>query len=108
LGKSFYAFAEEGAGASFGKYKNYYGADLQSMKSATGQVYFYPGVAYTLTKKLQLELGLPQLATISYSHTAGTNESSPSQNTTTNSFGLSTGLSQNALGNLSLGMKWML
>lgn len=108
LGKSFYAFAEEGAGANFAKYKNYSGTNLQSVKSSSGQVYFNPGLAYTLTKRLQLEVALPQLASISYTHYKMTDEISPLQNTTSDSFGLSTGLSQNVLGYLSFGMKWII
>ena len=69
LGKGFYFFGETGL-----NYQNYsdsyiYGSQKNERKVQNISIDLYPGVSYAVSKKFQLEFGLPQLVTLGYSKT---------------------------------------
>jgi hypothetical protein len=69
LGKGFYLFGETGL-----NYQDYSGAytytyQKTELKVQSIGINLYPGVSYAISKKLQLEFGLPQLVTLGYSKT---------------------------------------
>jgi hypothetical protein len=83
LGKSFYLFAEEGINAYAGKYGLLYSSNPDSYvkaKEQTAYLYFFPGIAYGINKKLQLEIGLTQLINIGYNHRSYVYEYLPEPN----------------------------
>ena len=75
LGKGFYLFGQARVGGGHGQQVY---ADLTSpnnaatVKSLYLQLALYPGVSYTLSRKLQVEAGFNNLALIGYQHTKQT------------------------------------
>ena len=67
LGKGFYLFGE--TGLNYQDYSNTYMYPSQKteLKIQSININLYPGISYALSKKLQLEFGLPQLVTLGYS-----------------------------------------
>jgi hypothetical protein len=112
LGKSFYLFAQEGIRAQFSKSQAHYYADLSYIEKTEYQyagLYFYPGVAYGLTKKLQLEVAFTQMVSLYYSHSKTEIVNYPGPNKRSGSaFSLHTGFSETVTGYLAFGAKWML
>lgn len=99
LGQGFYLFGEGRLGGSYSKidrgssggsfYKNeYYNIGLN----------FNPGIAYSITNKLQLELGLPNFLGINYTKGLSQDKSS--------TFSVRTALSQ--VSNVSIGLRILL
>ncbi len=94
LGKVFYLFGQARVGGAHGQQVY---ADLTSpnnaatVKSLYLQLALYPGVSYTLSRKLQVEAGFNNLALIGYQHTKQTspNGTNFSNNTVTASSSLS-------------------
>lgn len=95
LGKGFYLFGQARAGGSYNsqRYNDFIqGANNASAKGFTAQLGIYPGVAYAVSKKMQLEAGFSNLAAIRYEYLKQT----PSGSTTTytsNNFSFSSSLS---------------
>jgi len=81
LGKGFYLFGE--AGLSYQNYSSTYTYPSQAtgLKVQTIGINLYPGVSYAISKKLQLEFGLPQLVTLGYSRTQQIVNAAPIQKT---------------------------
>jgi hypothetical protein len=111
LGKSFYLFAQEGIWAQFLNSHAYYFTDLsyiQKTKSQYAGLYFYPGVAYGLTKKLQLEVAFTQMVSLYYSHSKSEILNYPEPNKKSGSaISLNTGFNETLTGYLTFGAKWM-
>ena len=110
LGKSFFLFAEEGINGSTSRYNTPNGSPAEyKTKEKAIRLNFYPGLAYAINKKIQLELGMPQLFTIYYAHRTFENKTLPVpvKNKTTY-FALSSGFNSYFLGDLLFGAKWML
>jgi len=110
LGKSFFVFAEEGINGYFSKYNDANGApaEVRTTEKSVG-LNFYPGLAYAINQKLQLEIGLPYLFSISYSHSTYKNETLPvPERRETHYFAVNTGFNDNILGNLSFGARWLI
>jgi hypothetical protein len=67
LGKGFYLFGEMGLNyLSFSDTYTYISQKTE-FKVQTININLYPGLSYAVSKKLQLEVGLPQLITLGYS-----------------------------------------
>lgn len=112
LGKSFYLFAEEGINGRIGKRESRYlygQSFMEEEKTQSVSLFFFPGLAYGINKRLQLELTLPQLISLEYSHTSNEVKDYPAQpKRDGKTFSLNTGFSQSGLGNLGFGAKWLL
>jgi hypothetical protein len=67
-----------------------------------------PGLAYSLSRNLQLEASIPSFLLFHYQamKTKGVGSSSPEEKN--NSFVFSSGLSSTALGDLSVGVRWLI
>ena len=95
LGKGFYLFGQARAGGSYNRqhYTDFIqGGNNSSAKGFTAQLGIYPGVAYAVSKKMQLEAGFSNLAAIRYEYLKQT----PSGNTatyTSSNFSFSSSLS---------------
>jgi len=108
LGKSFFLFAEEGLNGYSSKYNypNTFPEPVISKESSIN-LSVYPGLAYAVNKKLQLELGLPQLLAITYiKRTYHNKYNQPAKPTKYSFIGASTGFSEYALGYLTFGAQW--
>lgn len=113
LGRSFNLFAEEGA--NFSRLKTEQDQPYQLYRSKLVQnaltVNFYPGIAYAITPKFQVELSLNDLLTIGYSHEKKHNiytDGTPDKHITGNSFYFNTGLPGTNVGSLGFGLRWIL
>ncbi len=69
LGKGFYLFGETGLNYLNSSDTYTYPSQKNELKVQTITINLYPGVSYAISKKLQLEFGLPQLVTLGYSTT---------------------------------------
>jgi len=112
LCKSFYLFAEEGINGRIGKRESryFYGQPyMEEEKTQSVSLSFFPGLVYGINKRLQLELTLPQLISLEYSHTSTEVKDYPAQpKRDGKTFSLNSGFSQSSLGNLGFGAKWLL
>ena len=108
LGKEFYLFGEAGGGYQGGNSTSY---DSLGLKSSTGnsyggQVYLSPGIAYKISKKLFVELSIPQLFNVNYSNSkykSGTATVSSNDN-----FYINANLNSNPLSSLGFGFRLVL
>jgi hypothetical protein len=110
LGKSFFLFAEEGLNGYTGRFNEQNGnpAELKTKENSIN-LNFYPGLAYSINKKLQLEIGLTELFSLWYTRRTYDDESLPvSARYKNTSFSVNTGFSNWGLGNLSFGARWMI
>jgi len=67
LGKGFYLFGETGLNYFSFSYTYTYSSQKTELKAQNININLYPGISYAVSKKLQLEVGLPQLVTLGYS-----------------------------------------
>jgi len=100
LGKGFYLFGQGRLGGYYMRQEQTIlqppaGETLQ--KSYNIQLSFYPGIAYSATRKLQLEAGLNNMVAVQYNH-------SPGPATKGNSFSLNTSLNS-AMSNFTIGFR---
>ncbi len=110
IGKSFYVFAEEDISGNRNKSDQNPGSSISVKdRQLVLSAYFFPGIAYSLTRHFQLELSLTQLASINYTKTKRTQSMDfEDLHTTFDTFAFQTGGSNTNLGNLSFGVKWLL
>lgn len=109
LGKSFYFFAEEGFNVKSAKSETKQSNILSDEKSTSATIYFYPAIAYSVSKVVQVELSLPNLASLSYTNKKNKNYNGNTYvDTKTNSFALESGVQGFPLGSLGLGIRFML
>ena len=112
LGKSFFIFVEENLSASTTKYNDDIisgiPADVKAKQKAVG-AYVFPGISYAANKRLQIEIGLPQLLSIYYAHQTLNYESvaTPIKNKY-NVFSANTGFKNGWIGDLTFGVRWMI
>jgi hypothetical protein len=109
LGKEFYLFGEAGAGYLG---SNSSGIDDAGQKSLSGsgsggQINFFPGIDYKISKKFFLEISIPNLFLAQYTSdkTDAINGSQPSKN---DQFTISTSLSSGPLDALGIGFRLIL
>ena len=102
LGSGFALFMQSRLGGSYNTGKNLYGGSPNPSSNTKGyaiDLSFYPGIAYAITKRVQLETGFANLVDVNYSHSKITSVTDPSTNATasskSNAFALSTSLSNN-------------
>jgi hypothetical protein len=98
LGKGFSVFTQERLGGSYSKTTT---NGTENSKATGVALTFYPGIAYNISKRVQVETGFTNLVSISYSHS-----SSPSGYKYDN---ISAGTSlSNALDNFVVGCRFLL
>jgi hypothetical protein len=113
LVKEFYFFAEVDAIYSHSNTQEYSQnpGDISKTTMNGGSVSFIPGISYALCKRMQVELLMPNIISLSYSHTKidYTNSTPPSPPTEKgNVFDFNTNLNSNLLSSLGIGFKLLL
>ena len=75
-----------------------------------GLAYFIPGISYAVCKRFQIELLMPNIIGISYSHTKTdyVNTPAPPSSGEGNSFSFNTNLNANLLNSFGIGFKFLL
>lgn len=109
LGKGFYLFAQGTAGISYGieKVVTYPSGTFKSeTKSIGASVTFYPGVAYAISKKFQIEAGFRDLAYIGYGHSKRViTQGSPLNTEKTKTSAFNIGTTAGSFTNFTLGFR---
>lgn len=113
LGKEFYFFAEFNGNYRYSKNVLQYFRNInQSLNTTSGGVAieFVPGLSYFLTKGIQIELSMPNVANISYSHIKTINSDLPMgiASQKTDVFSANAILNSNLLYNFGMGFKFLL
>lgn len=113
LGHKFYVFGELNVGYSHTKNDTeYYSSASQYLysKSDLISMYFIPGISYTFYKKMQVELSMPNIAYISYSHSRTLADYLPASVSPQkkNYFNANANLNTNLLSNFGIGFKFFL
>jgi hypothetical protein len=72
IAKSFYLFGQAGIGYSnYKEEQPYFNGQTHYHRDTWGvNVNAYPGIAYGITRRIQLELGLPNMLQVGYNHTS--------------------------------------
>jgi hypothetical protein len=109
LGKSFYLFAEEGISGTKGSYSSLVSSNSYSKsKEEYANIYFFPGIAYGINKRLQLEIGMPELITLGYYHFSSEFTDPLYDKNSRSYLYMNSGLSKTNVGYLTFGMKWLI
>jgi len=102
LGSGFAVFMQSRLGGFYNIQKTGYQAPntpYSNLKGYTVDLSFYPGIAYAITKRVQLETGFANLVDLTYSHSKSLTVNDPTvpvpPSYKTNSFSLQTSLSNN-------------
>lgn len=113
LAKNLYFFGEADATYNYSKNVQYYfpnvGQNLAT-KSNGGSISFIPGISYAITKRMQMELSMLNIANISYTDTKTIDSSLPpsvSPQKVTN-FSANANINSNLLSNFGIGFKFLL
>lgn len=100
LGKGFYIFGQGRIGGGYVNYQMHDNTNVSyTQKGYNLGLNVYPGVAYSLTNRFQLEAGMPGILNVNYS-------SLKNNGTKNNTFSASTSLTK--LGGLSIGFRVLL
>lgn len=109
LSKAFYLFGEGAAYYASSETRNDYspfGSDSRQTQRVIG-VSFYPGVAYVVSKRFHLEVGLNNLLSLDYSRS--TNENlSPGQSTISKNSGINFSTNLSTAAPLTVGFRFVL
>ncbi len=113
LGHNFYFFGEINADYSHGNNDlAYFSAAGQYLtaKSDLVSIYVIPGISYSICKKMQMELSMPNIASISYQQFSTVNKYLPVsvQPQKRNIFSANANLSTTFLSNFAIGFKFFL
>ncbi|MBN9382868.1 MAG: hypothetical protein J0H74_19030 [Chitinophagaceae bacterium] len=109
LGSGFSLFAEGNFMGYYSHQKNIYYTGTGVPTDTKGYSFylgFYPGIAYAISRHVQLETGFQNLAYASYGHTK-TTITGATNDVKTDNFLLGTALNNN-LGGFTVGLKWLL
>jgi len=106
LGANFALFAEGDLSGSYGRSNTYSdgGVKPPDSKGYSINAGFYPGLAYFISRHVQLETGMQNLASASYGHSKSGEGVSEMKS---NSFSLGTSLNK-PLDNFVIGIKWII
>lgn len=114
LMKGFYFFGELDAGYNYSKNTQgifEIGNNAQRYTSNTGAIAFIPGISYSIFKKMQIELSMPSIVSVSYA-TLKTESLTPSAASIStlkgNNFSANVNLNSNLLNNFAIGFKFLL
>jgi hypothetical protein len=107
LGKGFYVFGQTRIGGSYNSLENgYTNNQASSYDKTTGYsaaINIYPGVSYSISRKLQLETGFNNLAYLSFDHSKRIENFNGGVSVVSNTFGLGSSLS--SLSGFTLGFR---
>lgn len=107
IGKSgLYVFLHERATLLFGKFFNAVGSDYVQMKSISAALTVVPGMTYAVTRQLQVDLLIPDIGTLQYTHSKPKDKGADAS-LNTKQFTFRTGISENLFGNVSVGVRWL-
>jgi len=109
LGKGFYLFGQARAGASYNtqKYYNTVTTVANSLtKGYTIQLAIYPGIAYSVSSRLQLEAGFDNLGFLEFDHSRETFPPTAGSYAVTNGF--SAGSSLSSFSGFTIGFRYIL
>lgn len=102
LGSGFAIFMQTRFGGSYNTNKSQNVGDPYPYNNSKGYTFdlsFYPGIAYAITKRVQLETGFANLVDVNYSHSKNTTTTGLTNDVLStskfNSFGISSSLSSN-------------
>jgi hypothetical protein len=114
LAKNFYFFGEGEAVYNHSKSENGIfqpGSGATKYTSDGGGISFVPGISYSVCKRMQIELSMPNIASISYVSTK-TETQDPSSNSIStqkgNNFSANANLNSDLLSNFGIGFKFFL
>jgi outer membrane receptor for ferrienterochelin and colicin len=100
LGSGFAIFMQTRFGGNYNTQKTQYNGDPypnSNIKGYSFDLSFYPGIAYAITKRVQLETGFANLVDVNYSHSKNSQTTGANNDvlatSKSNSFGISTSLS---------------
>ena len=104
LGKSgFNIFAQEKLSVWFEKRKSTTGTNTLEVHEQNVAISIVPALGYGVTKRLQVELFIPDLASIRYQHSDPQSDNLDDSSTLT----FSTGISQSIFTNVNVGLTWL-
>jgi hypothetical protein len=109
LGSGFSFFAQSSFDLTYGHTKYFNNSSTHQNQDNIGfGIGFFPGVAFTLSSRWQIETGFPNLGYVNYSHTKYTVEqpNSPNRHSTTNNFSIGSSLSNTY--QLSIGLRYLI
>jgi hypothetical protein len=105
LGKSdFFVYAHERAGLTFGRSSSYFPQGYVRTKSTVVFAGVSPGMSYAVSKRLLIDLSLPDVLSLQYERSKPTDKS-VTEAGKTSSFGISTGLST-GITSFGIGGSW--
>jgi hypothetical protein len=107
----FYFFMQGGAGVNYIKNETIYSipAETRIQKQYLAYTSCYPGISYTISKKVQLETGFPDLIYLGYAHTTDYITGTTTTRSKSNGFSISSSLSNlSGLSNLYIGFRVLL
>lgn len=114
LGNNFYFFGEIDVSFQHNKYETDYidnATPTSSQHQSIGTKYngvgldFIPGISYSICKRMQIELMMPNIASIFYGNNKTYGISPPQK---TNNFSVNANLNSNLLSNFGIGFKFLL
>jgi hypothetical protein len=113
LGNNFYFFGELDASWQYSKnVQDYFNNVNQNLntKSNGATVAFIPGISYSFWKRMQIELSMPNLAYLSFSHITTINSSLPSSTPPQKRdvFSANANLNPSLLANFGIGFRFFL
>ncbi|HEY5463950.1 MAG TPA: hypothetical protein VIJ95_11890 [Hanamia sp.] len=114
LAKGFYFFGEADAVYNYSRatYEPFQiGSDGSRYTYNTGTLSFTPGISYAICKRMQMELSMLNLFSVSYGGTKTENSSSTSSSISTtkgNNFSAGVNLNSNLVNNFGIGFKFLL
>ena len=114
VAKSLYLFAHEGLNVSTNKGSGVIGTTLPASRDSKGwnaSLGLSPGLAYDLTKKIQLEVLLNNLLGVGYSHSTTTDipqGGGPKNETKTDNFSFNSNADPTQLTSISVGVRFTL
>ncbi|MEO7394211.1 MAG: hypothetical protein ABIU11_04665 [Chitinophagaceae bacterium] len=112
LANNFYFFGEIDASYSYSKnILQYYNNNQPlSSKSVGGVLSFVPGISYSVWKRLQMELSIPSLASLSYSRVTTIDNSLPPSvlPQKRDTYAANVNLNSNVLSSFAIGFKFLL
>ena len=112
LSKKFYFYGELDASFSFSRHiqVNFNGGQYYNSKSSGVAVSFIPGISYNVWKRLQMELSIPLLAFLSYSHVSTIDSLLPPSvfPQKRDSYAAGINLNSNIISNFAIGFKFLL
>jgi hypothetical protein len=112
LAKEFYFFGEvDGVYSHNENSQNHSLNNGEDSKSDGGALSFIPGISYAICKRLQIELSMPNIISLSYSHVKTDYNSDPAPPPPSqkgNVFSFNTNLNSNLLSSFGIGFKFLL